>query len=541
MSDQKIITTNAMLNALPRGKVDFSSLRRGGYIYVDKSRLIFDLACQSDYFFISRPRRFGKTLLISTFKSLFQHGLRDFKGLAIEKLWTDEQSFPVIHLDFTACNAFTTFERFQNDLSMMLLRSLNEAGLKVTAASPQEGIASGIEIFEATLKANADLNIVLLIDEYDSPLNNTLNEPELFEAVTQELNSFWSAVKRCSGFLRFMFCTGISKYRNLNLFSGTNFVTDLSFDPQYGSLLGYTEDEIRHYFDPFIENAGSVLGISYEQCFCELRRNYNGYCFDRQAKTHVYTPWSVLSFLKQPHLGFSNYWYSSGGTPSVLQGFIARHSMRDPSAYGKDISVPFRELDSSKEINSLNEIALLYQTGYLTIKAVSPMGTTATLNFPNAEVADSMACLYKDAIFSNTDSTGLIGADELFYSHDPQNIATELNRIFMSIDYERFPIVDEASLNSHLYMFIRGSGINVKQQLHNAFGRSDLEFQILDKAFVIELKVQREHDRASKLLDKAVAQIKDHHYGEQQPCRELIRLALVFSLEKKSFVASALA
>ncbi len=541
MSDQEKLATNAMLSALPRGKVDFASLRRGGLIYVDKTKLISDLACQSDYFFISRPRRFGKTLLISTFKSLFQHGLRDFKGLYIEKLWTDKNTYPVIHLDFTACNAFTAFEKFQNDLSRMLLRSLNDAGLKATAANPQEGIVSGIEIFEATLKANADLNIVLLIDEYDSPLNNTLNSPELFEAVTQELNAFWSAVKRCSGFLRFMFCTGISKYRNLNLFSGTNFVTDLSFDPQYGSLLGYTEDEVKHYFAPFVENAAKVLKISYEQCLSELKHNYNGYCFDKEAKTHVYTPWSVLSFLKQPHLGFSNYWYSSGGTPSVLQGFIARHSLHDPSAYGKDISISFRELDSSKELNNLNEIALLYQTGYLTIKAVSPMGTTATLNFPNAEVADSMACLYKDVIFANVGSLGLIGADELFYSYEPENIVNELNTIFLSIDYERFPIIDEASLNSHLYMLLRGSKIKVKQQNHNAFGRSDLEFQILDKAFVIELKVQREHDKAQKLLEKAVAQIKDHHYGEQQPCKTLIRLALVYSLEKKAFVASSLA
>ncbi len=540
MSNTEIITTNAMLNALPRGKVDFTKLRHGGQIYIDKTKQIFDLACQSDYFFISRPRRFGKTLLISTFKSLFQHGLRDFKGLAIENLWTDESTYPVIHLDFTACNAFTSFDAFQNDLSKMLLRALNDAGLEVTAASPQAGIASAIDIFEATIKANADLNIVLLIDEYDSPLNNTLNEPELYEAVTQELNAFWSAVKRCSGLLRFLFCTGISKYRNLNLFSGTNFVTDLSFDPQYGSLLGYTEDEVKHYFTLFVENAASVLDINIEQCFADLKRNYNGYCFDKEAKTHVYTPWSVLSFLKQPHLGFLNYWYSSGGTPSVLQGFIARHSLHDPSSYGKDISISFRELDSSKELNCLNEIALLYQTGYLTIKAVSPMGTTATLNFPNAEVADSMACLYKDAIFSNTGSLGLIGADELFYSYDPQSIVSELNKIFLSIDYERFPIIDESSLNSHLYMFIRGSRIKVTQQNHNAFGRSDLEFQILDKGFVIELKVQREHDSASKLLEKAVKQIKDHHYGEQQACKELVRLALVYSLEKKTFVASSL-
>ena len=539
MSAQEPITMNAALNALPRGKVDFCSLRRGEQIYVDKSKLIYDLACQSDYFFISRPRRFGKTLLISTFRSLFQHGLRDFKGLAIEGLWTEENFYPVISLDFTACNAFSSFEKFQKDLGNMLIRALNEAGLKVAAASPQNGIASGIEIFEATLKANADQNIVLLIDEYDSPLNNTLNEPELFDLVTQELNSFWSAVKRCSGFLRFMFCTGISKYRNLNLFSGTNFVTDLSFDPQYGDLLGYTDEEVRHYFEPFIDNAALVLGISYEECFSELKRNYNGYCFDKAARTHVYTPWSVLSFLKQPHLGFSNYWYSSGGTPSVLQGFIARHSLHDPSAYGKDISVSFRELDSSKELNNLNEIALLYQTGYLTIKSVSPMGTTATLNFPNAEVADSMASLYKDVIFSNTGSLGLIGADELFYSYDPKSIVTELNRIFQSIDYEHFPIVDEASLNSHLYMFIRGSKIKVEQQLHNAFGRSDLEFQILDKAFVIELKVERKHDNASKLLEMAIAQIKDRHYGEQQRYKALVRLALVYSLEKKAFVASA--
>ena len=538
MNSKDKLMTAVELAVLPCAKTDFARMRKQGFIYVDKTEQIFNLACQSNYFFLSRPRRFGKTLLISTFEDLFKNGLENFKGLAIEKLWTDH-TYPVIHLDFSGCKT-DDIDEFKNLYTKMIEDAFALADLPLPSASDSSStINSRVEFF---IKSSKDLYPVILIDEYDAPLNNALHDEKLFSEIRKELSFFYSMLKRVSGQLRFLFFTGICKYKNLSIFSDTNYVTDISMDAKYGTLLGYTDDEVRKYFTPFVENAAKVLGINSDECFDKLKLNYDGFCFDDKASTHVYTPWSVLSFLSAPEKGFRNYWYSSGGQSSLLLNYISGHALRDITEYGQDQYLSFEELDSSREVNDLNDYALLYQTGYLTIKDSSTSGDFV-LNYPNAEVATSMARLYADELFKaqKTYKKLNMNALKLFSTALIDDIPQKLNEALTCIDYNRFPIVDEASLEAFLVIYAYGGGVDARPQGHNAYGRSDIEFSAGNRYFVFELKYLpegKDYLAVSKLTE-AVEQIKNKHYDEDHAHgRELVRLALVYSRDQKKFIAA---
>ncbi|HAH70569.1 MAG TPA: hypothetical protein DCL74_02200, partial [Succinivibrionaceae bacterium] len=200
-----------------------------------------------------------------------------------------------IRLDFTACAKFNEFDEFLNQFRSMVYRSVGDAGL--TLPEPDgKGINTLVDQFESLITEHATKNPVLLIDEYDSPVNYHLDDKELCNQVTQELASFYSMLKRQSSKLRFIFITGICKHNTLDLFSSGNFIQDISAYPMFSTLNGYTEDELRHYFMPYIENAANVLNLSVEQCITKIKQHYDGFCFDLKASSHVLTPWSVLNF-----------------------------------------------------------------------------------------------------------------------------------------------------------------------------------------------------------------------------------------------------
>ena len=520
---------------LPIGLADFAMLRELKKLYVDKTLQIYDLAQTEGYYFLSRPRRFGKSLLISTFESLFKNGLRDFKGLAIEKKWSDH-TYPVIHLDLSACREFNSLDEFKQKFTSMLIRATERAKFSIPRIDGL-GICDIYDAFDEMLSSLEDnVRLVLLIDEYDAPLNNCLLNVELFEHVKSELVSFYDSLKRNSYRLRFLFITGICRYKNLGIFSGMNFMTDISLHPDHGTLLGYTEDELRKYFTPYIERASEALGMDFEECLKAMAFYYDGYCFEENASTHVYTPWSILNFLQYPERGFQNYWYDSAGRPSVLLNYIKSHSLKDPSAYEKDQILSKNSLDSSQNIQKLDDLALLTQAGYLTIKNSYP-GNVFVLNYPNKEVSLSMRNLYNEALFGEDISTAVRGSAYLiFATNSPKEIFAKLNYTFGRIDYQRFPIKDEAVLRGFLQMYLETGGIDDLQiEKHNAFGRSDLEFSAGERYYVLELKFAKKTSDENRMLGDAVKQIKERHYGEQCEHKKLIRMALVYSAAKRLF------
>ncbi len=529
------------LNSLPLGESLFHALRADEQIYVDKTELIFKLLTQSkkNYLFLSRPRRFGKSLLVSTLYSLFSHGLEDFKGLAIEKLW-HEGTYPVIHLDFSSCINFETIDDFRELFLRTLKDAVEAAGIDFPKRDDDDPDLIAAR-FKRFFMRGLSSKIVLLVDEYDTPLNHCLHKNSLFKQVSSELNSFYAVVKQYSGVFRCIFITGICKYKNLGLFSGTNFIKDISLYSKYANLLGYTEDEIKQYFAGYIQRAAHYLGLSFDECMHELTRHYDGYCFDENATIRVHNPWSVLSFMDEPERGFRNYWYDSAGRPSVLENYLKCHALRDPREYGQDQFISSDNLDSSQDVLTLNDLTLLMQAGYLTIKDVDPNGSLFTLNYPNLEVAQSMSKLYVENLFGSSVES-VVGASSLavFLKYSIPEIVLKLNLAFTRLNYRSFPISNEYALQRDIQLYLAGGGVAVDVEKHNAYGRSDLEFKVGKRYFVLELKLCRENQEPEIKLKEAISQIKDRHYGagvdlKEDPL-ELICLALVFSEKSRQFV-----
>ena len=339
-----------------------------------------------------------------------------------------------------------------------------------------------------------------------------------------------------------MFITGICKYRDLSAFTSGNYITDLSMDPEYGTLLGYTEDEIKSYFGSYLELAAGSLGIGVNECFEKLKSYYDGFCFDLASSTHVFVPWSVLSFLSAPKSGFMNYWFESGGRSTVLLNFMRNHSLRDPAEYGQDRVMSIMDVSSSRGIDDFSDVILLNQTGYLTIKRRE--GFSLILNYPNEEVAESMALLYRNRLFGDRDPDSLFNlpVTSLFERYPVEEIPQKLNVIFKGLDYKNYPLKDESSLRAYLQIYLYGLGASVISERHNAYGaygRTDLEFNAGNRHFVIELKYARVEDDPKKLLEEVAGQIQKRHYGEHEPGRrELVRIVLVFSGAQRSFVQS---
>ena len=258
--------TNTVLAPLPTGTSDFETLRDRGQIYVDKTALIYKLASRSEKFFLTRPRRFGKSLLVSTFASLFKNGLKYFSGLAIEKLWKDT-TYNVVEIDFSEIKNITGFEDFKKQLNETLESAFKPLGFELDRSSD----ISLMKQLSAWMKTIASNSVVLLIDEYDSPLTACLGDKALFRSVRTRLASFYATVKANDRCFRFVFMTGITKFNQTGIFSELNNFSDLSLDPRYGTLLGYSEDDIRTYFSGYLNRASQRLNLSPDDVLDRMR------------------------------------------------------------------------------------------------------------------------------------------------------------------------------------------------------------------------------------------------------------------------------
>lgn len=520
------------LRPLPLGTSSFSTLRENNEIYVDKTSMIYEMARQRGKYFITRPRRFGKSLLVSTFESLFKDGLRDFKGLAIESLWNDK-TYTVLRLDFSLVKDFNTLDEFLYRFNVMLDEVSIQIGIELVAKNNDP-----IARFSTFLSKCANKSIVLLIDEYDAPLTALLHKKDLFDQVRIILSQFYAGIKSYERCLRFFFMTGITKFSNTSIFSAFNNLADLSLDSDFGTLLGLTENEIKQYFDAYIQKAASVLNVSEHDVMERLRHHYDGFSFDEEAKTHVYCPWSVLNFLSRPHRGFENYWYQSGGQPTVLMSYLTTHTLVQPSRYSEAVLLQKSRLASSLQYNEIDTNVLLSQAGYLSIKEALS-GGYLRLGYPNQEVASSMAQLYADEMLRNQNrlQLGLPMYPLILASEGTGIVIDHFNKVFNTIDFNRYPISDEASCRAFLQVLLIGAAMMPRVENHTALGRSDLEVEAGNRHWVFEIKFARKDENVEGLLAQAVDQVKNRRYGEFAHGKELIRVALVFSETERRFVA----
>ena len=521
-----------MLQNLPLGRSTFSALRAKNEIYVDKTAFVYELARSDSKIFLARPRRFGKSLLTSTFESLFKYGLRDFKGLAIEKRWTDK-TYNVVRLDFSETKEFSTSEDFKKLFYARLSAKFREAGFM------EHGNGDDfVTQLSSWLRSLEDSSLVLLIDEYDAPLTACLNNSELFRSVRSIMSDLFLTLKSNEGCLRFFFMTGITKFSNTSIFSAFNNFQDISLDADYGTLLGYTEDEIKHYFAQYLSRAAKDLSMTEKLFLDHLMKNYIGFCFDEQAQTHVFCPWSVLNFLNRPKRGFQNYWFSSGGQPTVLMNYLSQHALAQPTNYSETKMVRLSDLNALRQYDEISLDVLLTQAGYLTIRSVMKNGY-AVLGYPNQEVSLSMAQLYADELLRGQplEKPQEPAIADILATGSESDVIRVFNRALSAIDYNRYPITDEASCRAYLQVLLIGAAMVPRVEVHNALSRSDMEVEAEKRLWVFEVKFARNDNEVDGLLTDAIKQIQTQRYGSNQQNRELIQIALVFSAKQREFTA----
>ena len=524
------------LRPLPLGSVSFETLREASEIYVDKTDRVAKLAAVRRKLFISRPRRFGKSLLLTTFKSLFQNGLKHFQGLAIESQWQDK-TYPVVHLDFSRLKSFESEAMFRREVESRIAQAYQTLGFSYDPAS----FIQFFDQLEGWLMQRPPMSYVLLVDEYDAPLTEHLDDVEVFRKIRRVLASFYAVVKTTEGSLRFFFMTGITKFNQTGLFSELNITDDYSYVSEYSTLLGYTEDEIRQYFGEYVNRAADVMGISADAVMNGMRLNYDGYCFDSDARQHVYNPWSVLHFLELPSAGFENYWIKSGGLTSGLFKYFKTRELRRPEDFEREKRLSKAVLEASASEDNISDVAFLTQTGYLTIKRREL--DDYYVGYPNDEVTVSMANLYTEQLLGGNSLSGIGVGDvrQVLAEGSLGEVVAEFNKFLLSLSYLQHPVRDESTCRGFLQAFLKGARLAVQVESHNALGRSDLEVDAGRRHWVFEIKFLPEERKATEAavdacLKLAEKQIRERCYGQQQPCEELCLAVVVYSARQRQLV-----
>ena len=526
---------------------DFRELIDNNCIYVDKTAIINQFASKKGPFFISRPRRFGKSTLINTLHELFAHGTEKFKGLEIEPLWHDK-TYKVLHLDFSSYNFLSEInfcDYFYEDLKQEFL----SIGLKVNDSTLNTKIPA--LLVDNVLKNNpSEQKIVLLIDEYDTPLSAVLNNEKEFIARRDILHGFYSKVKQYQGRFRFIFITGVTYYAHTSIFSAFNNLTDLTLDSDYGALLGYTSEELEKNFSEYLDNAVEALNnkfptesYTHETVVSELKRNYDGYSFDEDCMHHVYNPWSILNFLKSPHRGFIPYWMSSGGaTPTFLvnylkQGLKKYNSNELQSLLSIDSTVN-KDTDSLypsiENISNIDLFAILYQAGYFCIK--SAFDGYFKVGIPNLEVKKAYSNLLLNQL-TRTQDTKLRFIEpfkEVLASGNLDKVKELFNTFINEFSYETVKNFNEACFRDVLKLAMLTFNVTATTEVMGACGRADITAEAGDYLYVFELKVTDNSKDIETKLNEAKAQIIKNKYARRLTDKTVIPVALVLENNSKN-------
>ena len=481
------------LKQFPIGMQDFAQIRRNGYYYVDKTKLVHKMTHTSRFYFLSRPRRFGKSLLVSTLKCYFE-GRKDlFEGLAMEKLETEWRRHPVFLMSF-AGNKYTCGK----DLADTLNYKLSEWE-KAYGIVPGETGAWGVR-FERVITAAHEQTgeePVVLVDEYDAPLLDTMDDPDMQLKLKQEMRKFFSPLKDKGGILRFVFLTGITKFSQLSIFSELNNLKIMTMNDDYAALCGITKEELLSQMRPEIQALADKQGLDYDGAVEALAQKYDGYHFSKNSPD-VYNPFSLINSLSDGEL--TNYWFATG-TPTVLTKLIKKYRM-DVELFDKDFPATQNMFDAPAETAS-DPIPLLYQSGYLTIKETRK-GGRYMLGFPNDEVRYGfMNCLlpyYATETVSQND-TFLMAFSDALEDGDLEQALTLMKAFLSSVPYnaER---QDENHYKTLFYLIARlCTPFVVKTEEASAAGRSDMVVETERAVYVFEFKLDGTVDEALEQID----------------------------------------
>lgn len=375
----------------PIGIQNFEDLRRNGYKYVDKTNFVYKLADEGKYYFLSRPRRFGKSLFLSTLEAYFQGKKELFEGLAIYDLETEWKKYPIFHIDLNTAN-FREKDSLYNVLNDYLTGWEDKYGARESEAT----LALRFKGVIARAAEKEGCGVVILIDEYDKPILQTLRDPELQAEHRAQLKAFYSVLKTQDRYIKFAFLTGVTKFGKVSVFSDLNNLTDISMDHRYVNICGTTEEELKSYFKEGISELASANGDSESETIDKLRMRYGGYHFEKNSEG-IYNPFSVLNTLAKHR--YKDYWFETG-TPTFLIELLKEHGYRLPDLNKEQVSaIVMSRMDSAPT----NLIPIIYQTGYLTIKGYDERFKKYQLGFPNKEVEEGFLNLLLPLNYSATD------------------------------------------------------------------------------------------------------------------------------------------
>lgn len=490
----------------PIGMQTFSEIREEDFLYVDKTEYIYRMTHTSGkYFFLSRPRRFGKSLLVSTMQSYFEGKKELFKGLAIEKLEKDWTEYPVLHFSLAGGKHM---EKDQLVRYLLYILKVNEEKFGIVNESPDPNVRM-LNLIK-TVYEQTGQKVVVLIDEYDAPLLDVVHEDTSLGVLREVMRNFYSPLKDSDRMLRFVFLTGITKFSQLSIFSELNNITNVSMHQEYAGICGITKEELLDKFDEDIDVLAGRLGLTHEQALSKLKENYDGYHFTWPS-SDIFNPYSLLNCLAEGQM--NSYWFGSG-TPTYLLNMMRKYDFT-PIDLGEQMDASKDDFDAATETMT-TIMPLLYQSGYITIKNYDPETELYTLALPNKEVRiglyRSMLPYYLAAKSAMCNTT--VAKMSSLINKGNMDGALQLLKTF----WETVPYCDNTDYEGHyqqtMYIiFALLTNFRILVEQHTFRGRTDITMETKDTIYVIELKF-------NKSAQEALDQINNKHYADAFALRD---------------------
>ena len=513
-------------------------------IYVDKTELIYSLVSLPNRIFISRPRRFGKSLTLDTIATLFETGVEPyFKGTWIYDKWK-EPTYPVLRLNFLNFDK-NSIEKFNNKLNSKITEfaELN----KVTTYKEKEEAEDSIDHLLEQLRLE-NRQIVILIDEYDCQMTANINNETLYKQFQEKIKSFYANLKDKLA-IKFLGITGVTRLKDVESFSVGSDINDITNDSAYSQMIGFTRDEIKKYYIDYLKLAASyennctvdnVTEAQIESLLDRLAKNYDGYCFDEFYKKKVFSTWSVNKFFQSvvsnKFVYFGEYWYDNGGLPSILVNYLKTHELNIFEYLDKDkfLKVSDEDFKNPTSLTTINQNVLMCQTGYLTLRSSLTESSDVFLGIPNGELYKALNKLLATKFFKGNISVSNTNGENILNVGTVEDIISLLNTMVNTVPYDAYPLNSESSVQNYVKAYLLGAKQNVFSEIHQAKGRADLMIETNKRRIVIEFKYAKDETEAKAKLSEAIEQIKTRDYGNIVPRKdELLRIAAVFNADPK--------
>ena len=498
----------------------FEAVRKANYLYVDKTKHLERLVTTNKYYFLSRPRRFGKSLFLSTLKAYFLGKKELFKGLYIETVEKDWKEYPVLYLDLNS-GIYDSEERLLNNLNYHLSEWEEQYNIQTKFVNPEDRLSNIIK----TAVKQTGKQVVVLVDEYDKPLLQTIDNEELHDKFKGILKGVYSVLKSCDEYIRFGFLTGVTKFSKISLFSDLNNLMDISLDENYTDICGITEEEIKTNFKEHLQAFAEKENTTKEDILSQLKAMYDGYHFSKNTDVDIYNPFSLINSLTRRE--FENYWFQTG-TPTFLIKLLQEndYDLKDLS----EGNITARDLTSKESMLSA-PVALFYQSGYLTIKDYNKKSGAYKLGYPNKEVEESFLDFILPKYMHTNENASFSYVEKMYENLENGEIEDFLKTMktfFASVPYDLIKDT-ENHYQTVIFIICKLIGFIVEAEYKIVNGRIDMIVRTDNFLYLFEFKFDKSAEEALQQIDS-----KDYPLAFQQDERKLYKIGVNFSSQTKN-------